>query len=211
MKFLIAEDHPIIAIALTEMLKAAFPGKVEVTTVTDGPGVLCALEATNHDYLVLDLEMPGGLKSIGLLDAVVASSPDLRIIVYTGHTHPCLAMAAFDHGASAYVSKCSGPQLALQAIRDVVDGSNSFVDPSIDLEAAREHPWVRLTVAEQEVLLALASGGNLQALAIDSQRSYKTVSTHKYNALRKLGLRANTEIGPYLARHGLDYLLDERT
>lgn len=207
MKFLIAEDHPIIAIALTEMLKTAFPGKADIATVVDGPGLLRALDATRYDYLVLDMQMPGDLKSIPLLDAVVAMAPGLRIIVYTGHAHPCLALASLDHGAVAYLSKTSGPQLAIQAIREVVDG-NSFIDPSIDLDAAREHPWVRLTAAEQEVLLALARGENLQALAIDSKRSYKTVTTHKYNALRKLGLRANTEIGPYLASHGLDYLLD---
>lgn len=207
MKILIAEDHPIIVIALTEMLKTAFPGRADVTSVADGAGLLDALGATRFDYLILDLQMPGDLKSIPLLDAVVAVAPGLRIIVYTGHAHPCLALASFDHGASAYLSKSSGPQLAIQAIREVVDG-NSFIDPSIDLGTAREHPWIRLTAAEQEILLALARGENLQALAIDSNRSYKTVTTHKYNALRKLGLRANTEIGPYLAHHGLDYLLE---
>lgn len=209
MKFLIAEDHPIIVIALMEMLKTAFPGKVDIETVADGSALLRALDAMRYDYLVLDLQMPGDLKSIPLLDAVVAAAPGLRVIVYTGHVHPCLALASLDHGAAAYLSKSSGPQLAIQAIREVVDG-NSFIDPSIDLRAAREHPWVRLTAAEQEILLALARGENLQALAIDSKRSYKTVTTHKYNALRKLGLRTNTEIGPYLANHGLDYLLDER-
>jgi two-component system capsular synthesis response regulator RcsB len=207
MKFLIAEDHPIIAIALAEMLKTAFPGKVDIATVVDGPGLLHAVSTASYDYLILDLQMPGDTKSIPLVEAVVAASPKLRIIVYTGHDYPCLALASLDHGASAYVSKSSGPQLAIQAIREVVDG-NDFVDPSIDLRAAREHPWMRLTAAEREVLLALAKGENLQALAIDSKRSYKTVTTHKYNALRKLGLRTNAEIGPYLAGHGLDYLLD---
>jgi DNA-binding NarL/FixJ family response regulator len=207
MKFLIAEDHPIVVVALTEMLKSAFPGKADIAAVVDGPALLRELDATRYDYLILDLQMPGDLRSVHLLDAVVAVAPDLRIIVYTGYAHPCLALASLDHGATAYLSKSSGPQLAIQAIREVVEG-NGFVDPSIDLGAAREHPWVRLTAAEQEILLALANGENLQALAIDSKRSYKTVTTHKYNALRKLGLRANTEIGPYLANHGLDYLLD---
>ncbi|ALN88575.1 bacterial regulatory, luxR family protein [Lysobacter capsici] len=57
------------------------------------------------------------------------------------------------------------------------------------------------------MLIALARGENLQAIAIDSNRSYKTVTAHKYNALRKLGLRSKDEIGHYLAHHGIDCLL----
>ena len=81
------------------------------------------------------------------------------------------------------------------------------MDPAVDLESARSHPWHQLTSGERKVLLAIARGENLQAIAIDTGRSYKTVTTHKYNALNKLGLRSNAEIGPYLTMHGLDYLL----
>ncbi|WP_368564703.1 response regulator [Pseudoxanthomonas sp. UTMC 1351] len=206
MKVLIADDHPIIAIALTEMLKTAFPDDVHIEAIIDGPGLLHKVGQARYDYLVLDLQMPGSPTSIPLLKAVMSACPDLRVIVYTGHVHPCLALASLDLGASAYVSKNSGPFSAMEAMRVVVAGGN-FMDPSIDLLAARNHPWRRLTAAEQSILIAIAKGNNLQALAIDSERSYKTVTTHKYNALRKLGLRANTEIGPYLANHGLDYLL----
>lgn len=206
MRVLIADDHPIIAIALTEMLRTAFPDDIRIEAIIDGPSLLHKLDQARYDYLVLDLQMPGSPTSIPLLKAVMSACPNLRVIVYTGHVHPCLALASLDQGASGYVSKNSGPFLAMEAMRTVVAGGH-FVDPAIDLQAARNHPWMRLTAAEQGILIALAQGNNLQALAIDSERSYKTVTTHKYNALRKLGLRANTEIGPYLANHGLDYLL----
>ncbi|ALN88580.1 bacterial regulatory, luxR family protein [Lysobacter capsici] len=82
-----------------------------------------------------------------------------------------------------------------------------YVDPAIDLAAAKSHPWHQLTSGERGVLVALARGENLQAIALDSGRSYKTVTTHKYNALRKLGLRSNDEIGHYLEKHGLGHVL----
>jgi two-component system capsular synthesis response regulator RcsB len=88
-----------------------------------------------------------------------------------------------------------------------VSEGRTFLDPAVDIESARVHPWHQLTSGERQVLLALANNRNLQAIAIESGRSYKTVTTHKYNALHKLGLRSNAEIGPYLAAHGLDYLL----
>ena len=208
MRFLIADDHPIIVVALSEMLEAAFgPDDCAIDTVSDGESVLHAVGQDAYDCLVLDLDMPGRPRSVPLVAAVKGTRSGLRVAIYSGHAHPCLALAAMEAGAAAYISKASGPRLALDAIREVVEG-RQFVDPSIDLEAARNHAWSRLTASERSILLSLAQGGNLQALAIDSQRSYKTVTAHKYNAIRKLGLRSNSEIGPFLARHGLDYLLE---
>lgn len=208
MRILIADDHPIICIALAEMLKAAFhDDHATIETVSDSDGLLLCLDANEHDLLVLDLEMPGKLQSVPLLRAVIDTSPGLRIVVYTGHAHPSLALAAIDLGTKGYVLKASGPTLAIDAIRTVSEGG-IFVDPALDIESARSHPWHQLTPSERLVLLAIAGGQPLQAVAIDTGRSYKTITAHKYNALHKLGLRSNAEIGPYLAAQGLDYLLN---
>jgi DNA-binding NarL/FixJ family response regulator len=208
MRFLIADDHPIIVVALGEMLTAALgEGAVKVDTVDSGESVLHALARSSYDCLVLDLDMPGHPRSVPLVAAAAQARPGLRIVIYTGHAHPCLALAAIEAGAQAYVSKASGARLALDAIRTTMGGER-FMDPAIDLDLARNHVWRRLSPNERSILLSLARGENLQALAIDSQRSYNTVTAHKYNAIRKLGLRSNAEIGPFLARHGLDYLLD---
>lgn len=208
MRILIADDHPIICFALSEMVAAAF-GNGAPTTETCGNGddLLSRLEQDELDMLVVDLQMPGELRSVALLETITRRRPELMTVVYTGCPHPSLALAALDLGVKGYVLKASGPDVAIQAIKSVA-ASSTFVDPALDIELARAHPWHQLTTGERQVLLALARGGNLQAIAIDSGRSYKTVTTHKYNALHKLGLRSNAEIGPYLAAHGLDYLLD---
>ena len=206
-RFLVADDHPIIVVALAEMLKTALGhDQVLIDSVTDSDSLLARLQAETWDYLVLDMHMPGQRKSVPLLQAVLAVQRDLKVVIYTGAEHPCLAQILLELGARAFVSKSSGPQVAMEAITTVVAG-NTYVDPIVDLEAARKHPWHQLTSGERAVLIALARGENLQAIAIDSDRSYKTVTTHKYNALRKLGLRSKDEIGHYLSHHGLDYLL----
>lgn len=206
-KVLIADDHPIIVFALTEMLEAKLGSdNVVVGSVSDGDGLLRILESAPLDCLVLDLYMPGRFKSIALLKEALSRQPQLRIIIYTGLELPCLALSALEFGALGFVSKSSGPRIVIDAISAVMLG-NSFVDPAIDVVSAKNHPWYQLTSGEQAVVLALARGENLQAIAIDSSRSYKTVTTHKYNAMRKLGLRSNEEIGRYLERNGLTYLV----
>lgn len=208
MRFLIADVHPIILVALSDMLRTVFRERISrIDTAAGVPGLLRRLKDACYDYLILEPDMAAAPKGIPLLKAVRDTHAAAKLIVYTGNTSPCTALAALDHGAAAYISKCSGPQLAIDAIHAVVAGQ-SFVDPSIDVEAARNHPWHRLSSAERNVMLALAKGGNMQALAIDSQRSYKTVSTHKYNAFKKLGLRSKAEIGGFLNHHGLGFLVE---
>ena len=208
MRFLIADVHPIILVALSEMLQAAFRERISRIDTAGGTcGLLRRLREACYDYLILEPDMAASPKGIPLLKAVRDAGFASKLIVYTGNTSPCVAVAALDHGVTAYISKCSGPQLAIDAIHAVVAGG-TFVDPLIDVEAARHHPWHRLSQTERDVVLALARGGNMQALAIDSQRSYKTVSTHKYNAFKKLGLRSKAEIGVFLNHHGLDFLVE---
>jgi DNA-binding NarL/FixJ family response regulator len=208
MRILIADDHPIICVALGEMLKSAFAGTLaELDTVADSDTLLSRLAETRCDHLILDLFMPGRLGSIPLLERVVAMRPDIRVVAYTGAQQPMLALCALDAGAKAFVSKSSGPEVAIQAVR-AIQGGDRFIDPSIDLEGARKHPWHSLTAAERGVIVALAGGGHLHAIALDSARSYKTVTAHKYNALRKLGLASKTDLQHYLSQLGLGYLLD---
>ncbi|RAO78215.1 response regulator transcription factor [Dyella jiangningensis] len=208
MRFLIADVHPIILVALSEMLRVAFrDGISRIDTARGAHGLLQRLRGACYDYLIFEPDMSGPSKEISLLRAIKDADPSSKLIVYTGNSSPYLALTALDQGAKAYVSKSSRPQLAIDAIRAVVAGQ-TFIDPSIDVEAARNHPWNRLSSSERSIMLALARGENMQALAIDSHRSYKTVSTHKYNAFRKLGLRSKAEIGAFLNNHGLSFLVE---
>lgn len=207
MKILIADDHPIIHVALGEMLKSAFGASLQrMDTVPDSDALLARLPGEACDVLVLDLFMPGAIGSIPLLQRVVAARPDLLVVAYTGANQPMLAQEALTAGAHAFVSKSSGPEVAIAAVRAVLAGER-FIDPSIDLEAARRHPWHSLTPGERGVIVALAAGHHLHGIAIDSERSYKTVTAHKYNALRKLRLSSKTDLKHYLSQAGLGHLL----
>lgn len=79
--------------------------------------------------------MPGRLKSVSLLQAILAMQPGVRMVVYTGADHPCLAQATLEFGARCYVSKSSGPQVAIEAIQAVSAGM-TYVNQAIDVSAA---------------------------------------------------------------------------
>lgn len=206
-RVLIADDHPVIVAALSEMLGSALDtDSIRIDSVSDGERLLQALEDDLFDYLVMDLHMPGELQSVPLLRAVLKKQPRLQVIIYTGTELPSLALTTLETGARAFVSKSSHPSTIVEAVLAVMRG-NTYTDPAIDIASAKSHPWRQLSSSEQAVVLALARGENLQAIALDSNRSYKTITTHKYNALRKLGLKSKDELFRYLEKHGLGHLL----
>ena len=113
MKILIADDHPIIHVALGEMLKSAFGATLQrMETVSDSDALLARLPGEACDVLVLDLFMPGAIGSIPLLQRVVATRPQrenemalgcrkcVSVIDRTAvqlHTKPVPTCFTFDH------------------------------------------------------------------------------------------------------------------
>lgn len=208
-RVLIADAHPLVCRALSEMLRMEFQhSATSIETVTDGDALLSRVKLGAVDLLLVDPQLPGSQEGMALLRALVSSRPDTRIVVHTGHAHSSFALAAFELGVRGYVSKKSEPHLIIEALRAVSAGER-FLEPFMDLDLARNHPWRRLTFAEEKVVLALAHGNSLQAIADSRGRSYKTVTTHKYNAFKKLGLGVKADICAYLETNGLDYLLTE--
>ncbi|MGO1003902.1 response regulator [Lysobacter sp. CA196] len=206
-KVLIADGHPIIGTTLAQILRTSLgPDKLLVDSIADCDCMLQALDTGEFDYLILDPHTLGRVRDLTLLQAVLQRYPRLETVIYTGMKPSCVALTALELGAKAFILKSSDPLMVIQAIFSVTPG-RFFLDPAIDILSAKKHPWFRLTAAEQEVMLALARGEHLHAIAQDSHRSYKTVAAHKYHAWSKLGLRSKAEIGRYMEEYGLGHLL----
>ena len=210
MAFLLVDDQPIITYALSELLKGAFPDAARIDVAADSLTMLKCLASKHYDFLILDLFTPGAGQSIAMLRAALSESPHLGVVIFSGYKSPCLALAALEQGARAYVCKSSGPHLIVEAI-EALKAGNVFCDPAIDLASAHKHPWYSLSDLEWYVLLSLARGECLHKVAERQSRDYKTIAAHKYNALNKLGLSTGVELANYLASQGLGYLLDELT
>jgi DNA-binding NarL/FixJ family response regulator len=210
MAFLLVDDQPIITYALSELLKGAFTDAARIDVAADSLTMLKCLASKHYDFLILDLFTPGAGQSIAMLRAALSESPHLGVVIFSGYKSPCLALAALEQGARAYVCKSSGPHLIVEAI-EALKAGKVFCDPAIDLASAHKHPWYSLSDLEWYVLLSLARGECLHKVAERQSRDYKTIAAHKYNALNKLGLSTGVELANYLASQGLGYLLDELT
>lgn len=111
--------------------------------------------------------------------------PGAALVIFTDITHPGIfAILAME------------PHLSLVSKRDALDclpaaitaarGMQGYRSPSIQLQLGE--PIQPLSYSEWRILALIVSGADPKSIAQVTQLSYKTVSTHKLNIMRKLRL-----------------------
>lgn len=112
-------------------------------------------------------------------------------------------------GANGYLSKTSDPDIILAAARQCAAGG-SYVDPSIAVSlimSSKNKPDAKLhdklSKRELQIMLLLASGMSVNKISEKLFVSPKTVSTHKFRIMQKLGLESIADLVRYALRHKL--------
>jgi DNA-binding NarL/FixJ family response regulator len=166
-----------------------------------------ALARERFDVVIADISMAGpspGRDSIELIQHARTHQPHVRIIVLTMHTENPYATRALRAGADGFVTKDTTPELLIAAIHRVMSGA-PYLSPNIAESIAfstarqqREEPaHARLSRRETTVFNLLAQGHDVRDIAQQLTLSVKTVSTHKFNVLRKMNLRSVAELVRY--------------
>ena len=196
-RLLLAEDHTLMAEGLRGMLAKDYE---VVAVVADGAAVGAAVARYQPDLLLLDLSLPNR-PGMELLGELVPSYPKLRIIVVTMHVNRVLMEMAMRLGASGFVPKnVSGDELRM-AIAEVVAGRR-YVSPKVPTQGQRGGVvdpvgFSRLTARQQEVMRLIARGLTSEQMAEELGVSRWTVSFHRKNIRREVGLHSDQEMYRY--------------
>jgi len=95
-------------------------------------------------------------------------------------------------------------------IRDIVDASlrkHRYISPSVQQALKRQHVPenpIRLTSTEKKVLECMRNGKNGVQIAQHLFRSQKTISSHKRNIMKKLGVKDDFHLNVIML-DGVDY------
>ena len=106
MKILIAEDEPIILMAIERQLKKE---GFEVIITTDGREALMVMEEHKPDLIITDILMPftSGLELIGIIKAT--AHKNIPIIVLSAMGQESTVFEAFQLGADDFLTKPFNP------------------------------------------------------------------------------------------------------
>ena len=96
---LVVEDEFLIRMMLADDLRDAGYQVIEASNADEALEVLRGL---TPDVIISDVNMPGSVDGMGLLESVRETSPELPVIIMSAHAQPEVAFAA---GANHFVAK----------------------------------------------------------------------------------------------------------
>ncbi|MFU9136295.1 response regulator [Erwinia tasmaniensis] len=206
-RLVIADDHAL----MREGLKQIFALDKRLSVVGeagDGGQVLERLRLGGLDLLLLDISMPG-ISGEELIKRIHLQYENLPILVLSMFNEPQIARRVLNCGALGYITKDKNPDALLTAIRSVAGGSRY-----IDHDLAQEIVFAEyqngnralhetLTTRERQILMLLAHGETINAIAQTLSISNKTVSTYKSRMMDKMQFCSNADIVKYAISHHL--------
>lgn len=216
MKYLIVDDHALVAGALTLLLEDRDPEADVHTAATADAALELVDREGDADLLILDLSLPG-VTGTELMEEIVRRQPMLKILVVSGLADQESIMRVLQLGAAGFVPKSLDTELLSSAIDFVLKGgvyipskllTESQKDGFFTRTAARlkapESAPPHLTDRQLDVLTQLAKGAPIKRICRELDLSEGTVKTHVAAIYRSFGASNRTEALIAARRAGFD-------
>lgn len=188
----IADSFPVMQWALQRYLSEEC-GRQVLAVVGDSDSLVERLaDLPPESILITELGLPSqrSRDGIHLVEWLTRHCPQMKVMVYSVFSAPLLAKAVLRSGASAYISKRS-PLETLKAALECMALGQTFLDPGLH---PQRHTGKPLSPTEVDILRRLARGDTVSEIAQRTMRSVSTISTHKKNAMVKIGLNSDAEL-----------------
>jgi DNA-binding NarL/FixJ family response regulator len=201
LRILIADDHEIVRKGLNNVLMETLQ-PVKVEEARNGQEAMSKVLKGEYDLVVLDMKMPGK-SGLDVLKEIRQHRPKLPVLILSMHPEEQFAIRAIRAGAAGYLTKeCAGDELVL-AIRKALKGER-YISGSLaqilagELDSDSGKPLHEfLSDREYQVMLMIASGKTVGAIAKELCLSVKTISSYRTNILLKTRMKNNSEITHY--------------
>jgi len=206
-KILIVDDHEVVRKGLVNVLVENIQ-TVKVDEAKNGLDALGKIRKSEYDLVLLDIKMPGK-SGLDVLKEIKQHRPKLPVMIFSMHPEDQFAIRAMRAGASGYLTKeCAGDELVL-AVRKALKGEK-YVSDSLaqiladEMDSDPDRPLHEiLSDREYQVMLMIASGKPVGAIAKELNLSVKTVSSYRTNILLKTRMKNNAEITHYAIQNKL--------
>jgi DNA-binding NarL/FixJ family response regulator len=203
-KVLLADAH----LLFTETLSAILQNECEVVGIANDRRMMVEMAKKHQpDVIVADVEMPH-LDGISALRILRKEVPLAKVLLLTMHTDIPLLEEACRAGAKGIVLKAGTFEELVMAIHAVARGA-TYITPLIDLDvistmkAARPQKHskgIPLPPRQFELLRLLGGGKTVKEAAVIMAISKRTAECHKYEIMKRLGIKTTAELIRYAIR-----------
>ena len=203
-KVILADDYPIYLEGLRSVIQRIAGSQYDVVATTDNGHTLLHLVKSHQPALViteLSLAERDGLEVL----PVIKSLPfRVRVLILSRYSDPRLVREAFKAGAEGYLLKDRGAQDIVEALTYIRQGQN-YIGRGVHTSDHGRTPARRrasgslalsdrfskkfsLTKREVEILQLISQALSNKEIAQELYISDQTVSVHRKNIMRKLGV-----------------------
>jgi two-component system response regulator NreC len=210
-RILIADDHQIVAQALSDVLGHE-PDLEVVGIALDGDDAVRQADRLQPDVVLMDIQMPGR-DGVAATRAIRQARPETRVVMLTASDQSQAVIDAIGAGASGFVTKDRALADVARAVRaafaDDLFVTGAQVQHMLDdlrerqRRAKPETPPVHLTERERQVLAELAAGADNATIAERLVISPHTLRTHYQNIMHKFNAHSKLEVVTMALRYGL--------
>jgi DNA-binding NarL/FixJ family response regulator len=204
-RILIVDDHFVVIKGIKSVL-AGYPEFEVVGVAGNGEGAIEKTKALGPDLVIMDISMPG-VNGIEATRAIIKTDEKVKIIVFTMSSDKEDILTLFREGVAGYVIKDAPLDDLISALEAVKMGGTYYCQPAQqiihDHMAGLEKGLGRgthldrldsLSKREMEIFPLLADGLSVKEIAEKLCISGKTVESHKYNIMQKLGADSLAEL-----------------
>jgi two-component system, NarL family, captular synthesis response regulator RcsB len=198
----IADDHPLLLTGLAYEL-SQLSGFIVVGKAQNSTELIDILSERAVDVVISDYTMPGGTHGDGLalFGFIRQRFPGTQLIALTMMSNPNVIRSLLAHGVRCILSKADSLVYIVDALHAALS-NRRFLSPTVDAimkmhgidNSANGSLAKKLSPRELEVVRLFVSGLTVSEIAMRLHRSKQTISTQKMNAMRRLGIKRDTDL-----------------
>lgn len=201
---LLADDHALVRRGFRRLLEDD-PSIVVVGEASDGDDAVRLAGDLRPEVVVMDCAMPG-TNGLVATRKILASLPDVAILMLSMHAEDTLVRQALEAGARGYVLKNAIDLDLAGAVKRTAAGER-VIDPAVSPpEALKGERNAGLSARELEVLQSICDGHSNREIARRLTLSVNTIAVHRANIMNTLGVHKTAELVVYAIRNGLVHL-----
>ena len=214
----LVDDHKLVRNGIKSLLEEEH----DIVVVAEGSNGFEALEIVeneNPDLLIIDVRMPemNGIEAVGKMQNLKTST---KAIVLSMHDSEDYIIQSIKAGASGYLLKDTDKKEFIKAIHTVNDGgkyfsgdisnvivSNFLQNSSTSSKVEKPNPVsdpFGLTKKEKQILSLILTGKTNSEISDTLNNSKRTVETHRFNMMKKMGVKNLIELSSKATQHGLN-------
>lgn len=210
-RVVIVDDHRVIVESLAALLDLTPEFSVVGTAISVDDGVE-VVRRTMPDVALFDVDFPGR-DSFDIVPELMKQAPSTKVAFLTAHLSDVFVSQAVQMNAHGYILKGEPSLEVCDAIRRLHAGEYVFsaeVRDRLTWDATSGRYTVRadnmlcgLSVQQLSILRHLARGASVKEIARILGRSEKSIDSHKYRIMHRLGIHDRVELCRYAIREGL--------